>query len=198
MPEISDMMLRRSKGKSRARRIRKKRAVSDSEDESKDDDEDDDISGFIFEDGEDEEEKDARRDIKKRLGTRRAMIVESDDEFNINLAASAAIFNALTNSLSSASQEITWREFRTTFLDNAGAMYPVASRDYYISIGSVETFERKPDEAQTAWYSSSRADTSRLSRRDIYFQSHSQFRSHNPFAGLLKCSRSRSYATWAF
>lgn len=82
MPEISDMMLRRSKGKDRSRRIRKKRAVCDSDDESEDDDEDDDISDFIVEDGEDEEEKDARRDIKKRLRTRRAMVVESDDELD--------------------------------------------------------------------------------------------------------------------
>ncbi|KIK40408.1 hypothetical protein CY34DRAFT_807271 [Suillus luteus UH-Slu-Lm8-n1] len=82
MPEISDMMLRRSMGKDRSRRIRKKRAVCDSDDESEDDDEDDDISDFIVEDDEDEEEKDARRDIKKRLRTRRAMVVESDDELD--------------------------------------------------------------------------------------------------------------------
>ncbi|KAG1772000.1 SNF2 family N-terminal domain-containing protein [Suillus placidus] len=80
MPEISDMMLRRPKGKGRARSIRKKRAVCDSDDESEDDD--DDISDFIVEDGEDEEEKDARRNIKKRLRTRRAMVVESDDELD--------------------------------------------------------------------------------------------------------------------
>ncbi|KAG1871505.1 SNF2 family N-terminal domain-containing protein [Suillus subluteus] len=83
MPEISDMMLQGSKGKGRARRIRKKRAVCDSDDESEDDDaDDDDISDFIVEDGEDEEEKDARRDIKKRLRKRRAMVVESDDELD--------------------------------------------------------------------------------------------------------------------
>ncbi|KAG2129317.1 SNF2 family N-terminal domain-containing protein [Suillus cothurnatus] len=80
MPKISDMMLRGSKGKGRAGRIRKKRAVCDSDDESEDDD--DDMSDFIVEDGEDEEEKDARRNIKKRLRKRRAMVVESDDELD--------------------------------------------------------------------------------------------------------------------
>ncbi|KAG1817767.1 ATP-dependent metallopeptidase Hfl [Suillus variegatus] len=96
--------------------------------------------------------------------------------FNVNqlalLATSAAIFYALTNSSSSGSREITWQEFRTAFLDKAlvdklivinrqkvrvklhsnatGAMYPAASLggDYYFSIGSVEAFERKLDEAQ--------------------------------------------------
>ncbi|KAG1757701.1 ATP-dependent metallopeptidase Hfl [Suillus lakei] len=97
--------------------------------------------------------------------------------FNVNqlalLATSAAIFYALTNSSSSGSREITWQEFRTAFLDKAlvdklivinrqkvrvklhsnatGAMYPTASLsggDYYFSIGSVEAFERKLDEAQ--------------------------------------------------
>lgn len=82
MPGISDMMLRGSMGKGRARRIRKKRAVCDSDDETEDDDDDDDISDFIVEDGEDEEEKDARRNIKKRLRTRRAMVIESDDELD--------------------------------------------------------------------------------------------------------------------
>ncbi|KAG2151182.1 SNF2 family N-terminal domain-containing protein [Suillus bovinus] len=81
MPEISEMILQGSKGKGGARRIRKKRAVCDSDDESEDDD-DDDMSDFIVEDGEDEEEKDARRNIKKRLRTRRAIVVESDDELD--------------------------------------------------------------------------------------------------------------------
>ncbi|KAG0702167.1 SNF2 family N-terminal domain-containing protein [Suillus ampliporus] len=80
MLEISDMMRRGTKGKGKARRIRKKRAVYDSEDESEDDD--DDMSDFIVEDDDDEEEKDARRSIKKRLRTRRAMVVESDDDLD--------------------------------------------------------------------------------------------------------------------
>ena len=97
--------------------------------------------------------------------------------FNANqlaiLATSAAIVWALSNSSSPSSREITWQEFRTAFLDKGlvdklivanrqkvriklhsnatGAMYPAAALgggDYYFSIGSVEAFERKLDEAQ--------------------------------------------------
>lgn len=83
MLEISDMILWGSKGKGRAGRIRKRRAICDSEEEEDDDDDDDDdLSDFIVEDGEDEEKKDVRRNIKKRLRTRRAMVVESDDELD--------------------------------------------------------------------------------------------------------------------
>jgi AFG3 family protein len=96
--------------------------------------------------------------------------------FNANqlaiLATSAAIVWALSNSSSPSSREITWQEFRTAFLDKGlvdklivanrqkvriklhsnatGAIYPAAlgGGDYYFSIGSVEAFERKLDEAQ--------------------------------------------------
>ena len=96
--------------------------------------------------------------------------------FNTNqlaiLATSAAIVWALSNSSSPSSREITWQEFRTAFLDKGlvekltvanrqkvriklhsnatGTMYPAAlgGGDYYFSIGSVEAFERKLDEAQ--------------------------------------------------
>ena len=96
--------------------------------------------------------------------------------FNANqlaiLATSAAIVWALSNSSSPSSREITWQEFRTAFLDKGlvekltvanrqkvriklhsnatGTMYPAAlgGGDYYFSIGSVEAFERKLDEAQ--------------------------------------------------
>ena len=96
--------------------------------------------------------------------------------FNTNqlaiLATSAAIVWALSSS-SPSSREITWQEFRTAFLDKGlvekltvanrqkvriklhsnatGTMYPAAAldgSDYYFSIGSVEAFERKLDEAQ--------------------------------------------------
>ncbi|THH33544.1 hypothetical protein EUX98_g637 [Antrodiella citrinella] len=96
---------------------------------------------------------------------------------NINQIAifttTAAIFYALSNSSSSGSREITWQEFRTAFLDKGlvdklivvnrskvrvklhsnatGTMYPsspVGGGEYYFSIGSVEAFERKLDEAQ--------------------------------------------------
>ncbi|KAI0080274.1 ATP-dependent metallopeptidase Hfl [Panus rudis PR-1116 ss-1] len=97
--------------------------------------------------------------------------------FNANqlalLATTAAIFYALSNSASPSSREITWQEFRTAFLDKGlvdklivvnrskvrvklhsnatGTMYPnsaLGGGDYYFSIGSVEAFERKLDEAQ--------------------------------------------------
>lgn len=89
------------------------------------------------------------------------------------LATTAAIFYALSNSASPSSREITWQEFRTAFLDKGlvdklvvvnrskvrvklhsnatGTMYPnspAGGGDYHFSIGSVEAFERKLDEAQ--------------------------------------------------
>ncbi len=97
--------------------------------------------------------------------------------FNINqlglLASIAALYYTLSSSGSGSSREITWQEFRTAFLDKGlvdklvvvnrqkvrvklhsnatGQMYPAAalsSGEYYFSIGSVEAFERKLDEAQ--------------------------------------------------
>ncbi|PSR75914.1 hypothetical protein PHLCEN_2v8828 [Hermanssonia centrifuga] len=89
------------------------------------------------------------------------------------LAATAAGFYALSNTTSLGSREITWQEFRTAFLDKGlvdklvvvnrnkvrvklhsnatGTMYPSSTSgggDYYFSIGSVEAFERKLDDAQ--------------------------------------------------
>jgi len=98
--------------------------------------------------------------------------------FNTNqlawFATSAAIVWALSNSSSPSSHEITWQEFRTAFLDKGlvdklivvnrtkvrvklhsnatGTMYPSAALgggDFYFSIGSVEAFERKLDDAQS-------------------------------------------------
>ncbi|KAK7468767.1 AAA ATPase afg3 [Stygiomarasmius scandens] len=92
----------------------------------------------------------------------------------INWITALAIGHFLySNSNSSSSREITWQEFRTAFLDKGlvdklivinghkvrvklhsnatGTMYPsmsLGSGDYYFSIGSVEAFERKLDEAQ--------------------------------------------------
>lgn len=77
------------------------------------------------------------------------------------------VFNSNTSS-----REITWQEFRTAFLDRGlvdrlivvnshkvrvklrsdGAAYPISlsgGGDFYFSIGSVDAFERKLDEAQT-------------------------------------------------
>ena len=97
--------------------------------------------------------------------------------FNINqlgiLASVAALYFAISGSGSGSSREITWQEFRTAFLDKGlvdklvvvnrqkvrvklhsnatGQMYPAAALsggEYYFSIGSVEAFERKLDDAQ--------------------------------------------------
>jgi AFG3 family protein len=97
--------------------------------------------------------------------------------FNLNqlglLASFAALYFALSGGASGSSREITWQEFRTAFLDKGlvdklvvvnrqkvriklhsnatGQMYPAATLaggEYYFSIGSVEAFERKLDEAQ--------------------------------------------------
>jgi AFG3 family protein len=97
--------------------------------------------------------------------------------FNLNqlaiLASAAALYYAISGSASGSSREITWQEFRTAFLDKGlvdklvvvnrqkvrvklhsnatGQMYPAAALsggEYYFSIGSVEAFERKLDDAQ--------------------------------------------------
>ena len=89
------------------------------------------------------------------------------------MATSAALYYFLTSSTNASSREITWQEFRTAFLDKGlvdkltvvnrqrvrvrlhsnqtGAMYPsapIGGGEYYFSIGSVEAFERKLDDAQ--------------------------------------------------
>ncbi|THV07659.1 ATP-dependent metallopeptidase Hfl [Dendrothele bispora CBS 962.96] len=92
----------------------------------------------------------------------------------INWITALAIGHFLySNSNSSTSREITWQEFRTAFLEKGlvdkltvinghkvrvklhsnatGSMYPsmsLGNGDYYFSIGSVEAFERRLDEAQ--------------------------------------------------
>lgn len=88
------------------------------------------------------------------------------------LASVVGILWAMSNSGSSVSREITWQDFRTAFLDKGlveklvvvnrnkvriklksnagGTMLPGATvpGEYYFSIGSVDAFERKLDEAQ--------------------------------------------------
>lgn len=100
---------------------------------------------------------------------------QPNPNFNNNqlvwLAASVVAYLAYQNANASHSKEITWQEFRTAFLDKGlvdrltvvnghtvrvklhsnatGSMYPNAhSGEYHFSIGSVEAFERKLDEAQ--------------------------------------------------
>ena len=101
----------------------------------------------------------------------------NNNPFNPNqlavIATTAAIFFALSSTSYTSTREITWQEFRTAFLDKGlvdsltvvnrskvrvklhsnatGAMYPNAPSgggEYFFSIGSVEAFERKLDEAQ--------------------------------------------------
>jgi AFG3 family protein len=101
---------------------------------------------------------------------------QSDGVSNTQQIFSLAVASAIAwylSSPSSTSKEITWQEFRTAFLDKGlvdkltvvnmqkvrvklhsnatGQMYPAAppgGGDYFFSIGSVEAFERKLDEAQ--------------------------------------------------
>jgi AFG3 family protein len=85
------------------------------------------------------------------------------------MIASAVAYLAYSNSSASNSREITWQEFRANLLDkglvdrlivvnghrvrvklhpNAMAASPLGSGEYYFSIGSVDAFERKLEEAQ--------------------------------------------------
>ncbi|KAF8167778.1 peptidase family M41-domain-containing protein [Crassisporium funariophilum] len=86
------------------------------------------------------------------------------------VVASATAYLAWSNSSASQSREITWQEFRIAFLDKGlvdsltvvnkhqvrvklhsnatGAANPGPGGEYYFSIGSVEAFERKLDDAQ--------------------------------------------------
>lgn len=88
------------------------------------------------------------------------------------VVASATAYLAWSSSTSTHSREITWQEFRTAFLDKGlvdsltvvnkhqvrvklhsnatGIMHPgnITGGEYYFSIGSVEAFERKLDNAQ--------------------------------------------------
>lgn len=69
-------------------------AVTGSDDDYAEADEDDDISDFIVHSDEDEEEKDARRVLKKRLGKKRMNVVlDSDDELG-TLEEKEVIFGA--------------------------------------------------------------------------------------------------------
>lgn len=73
---------RRPKGRQAKRKVRRV-VESDSEIDIVDEDEDDDLSDFIVQSDEDEDEKDARAMLKKRLGKRevqKAIVIDSDEE----------------------------------------------------------------------------------------------------------------------
>ena len=96
-----------------------------------------------------------------------------DSKQLITLGTSFAVYYYLSSGGTTSSREITWQEFRVAFLDKGlvdkltvvnnstvrvslhsnatGAMYPSAPQgagEYHFTIGSVEAFERKLDEAQ--------------------------------------------------
>ncbi|KAK2461667.1 hypothetical protein APHAL10511_006130 [Amanita phalloides] len=86
------------------------------------------------------------------------------------VVASAIAYLAYANSSASTSREITWQEFRTNLLEKglveklvvvnghrvrvklhpnaAGSMYSLGASEFYFSIGSMDAFERKLEEAQ--------------------------------------------------
>ncbi|PCH44932.1 hypothetical protein WOLCODRAFT_145249 [Wolfiporia cocos MD-104 SS10] len=66
-------------GRTLRKRKCRQRRVYDLEDEQ-DEDYDDDLSDFIVQDGEDEEEKNARHALKKRLGKRRAIVLSDEED----------------------------------------------------------------------------------------------------------------------
>jgi hypothetical protein len=82
MPAVSEISKpSQGKGKGKAKRTAGFSRVLDSEEEEEEADAyDSDMSDFIVQSDEDEEEKNARLKIKKRLGKRRAIIVDSEDE----------------------------------------------------------------------------------------------------------------------
>lgn len=81
---------RRKPRLSKTKKKRTSRRILDSDEEMEDDD--DDLSDFIVQDGEDEEEKDAKRAIKKRLGKRHA---SSDVDMDSPYASEAEEDNVL-------------------------------------------------------------------------------------------------------
>jgi len=97
MIDVADVFNVKGKGKkARAKPVvRSKRAalqILDSDDINLDDD--DEMSDFIVQSDEDEEEKDVRRSLKNRLGKRRAIVIESEDEIEVTPQEREVIFGA--------------------------------------------------------------------------------------------------------
>ncbi|KAH9898094.1 ATP-dependent metallopeptidase Hfl [Cubamyces lactineus] len=124
-----------------------------------------------------QQEQGQKEPRQEKSNNRRNKQENQNNPFNPNqlalLATTAAIFFALSSSSYPSAREITWQEFRTAFLDKGlvdsltvvnrtkvrvklhsnatGTMYPTSASgggEYFFSIGSVEAFERKLDEAQ--------------------------------------------------
>jgi hypothetical protein len=86
MPAVSEIS-KPPQGKGKGKAKAKKRTAgfsrvldSEEEEEEEEDAYDSDMSDFIVQSDEDEEEKNGRLKIKKRLGKRRAIVVDSEDE----------------------------------------------------------------------------------------------------------------------
>lgn len=110
-----------------------------------------------------QDDKDPKKDPKQELQTNTQQLL---------LLGGALYVTYILSGADSSSREITWQEFRTAFLDRGlvdkltvvnrttvrvhlhsnatGTMLPggTSSGPYYFSIGSVEAFERKLDDAQ--------------------------------------------------
>jgi hypothetical protein len=93
MPSVADIFKVFGKAKGKTKHTKKRTArpariidsddvVPEDDEEQDDDDDDDDMSDFIVQSDEDEEEKNERLKIKKRLGKRRAVVLDSDDEMD--------------------------------------------------------------------------------------------------------------------
>ncbi|KII91157.1 hypothetical protein PLICRDRAFT_104830 [Plicaturopsis crispa FD-325 SS-3] len=82
--EDSDVDMQNVAATKRAPRIKSSDDVVDEEEEySDDEDDEDDLSDFIVEDDEDEDYKDARRTAKRRVSTKRPVIIDSEDEMEL-------------------------------------------------------------------------------------------------------------------
>ncbi|KAF9465092.1 SNF2 family N-terminal domain-containing protein [Collybia nuda] len=86
MTDVTNLSEALGKRQGVKRKRASRRLVLDSDDgmaseaESEEEEVDDDIKDFIVQSDEDEEEKDAHRNLRKRLGKRRAIVIDSDDE----------------------------------------------------------------------------------------------------------------------
>jgi hypothetical protein len=99
MTDITSFPGRKGKGKGTKRKRATRNIVLDSDDvilsetESEKDDEDEDMGDFIVQ-SDDEGDKDIRRNLKKRLGKRRAIAVDSDDEIEDSPEDKEVLFGA--------------------------------------------------------------------------------------------------------
>lgn len=100
MTDLTNLPEGLGKGKGVKRKRATHKVVLDSDDiiiseaESEEEEDDEDMDDFIVQSDEDEEEKDARRKLRKRLGKRRAIVVDSDDEIEDSPEDKEVLFGA--------------------------------------------------------------------------------------------------------